>query len=103
MGISSIDLVETFSSLNAKFLILITITVLCFVFSSMLGGFLCGMYPVEAGISIGCCSVNIGGTGDIICCETAQRLSLYPFAALSTRIGGTIALLELALLMPYLM
>lgn len=102
MGIGSIDLVETFSSLSPSFFILVTTTVFCFVAGSMIGGFVFGMYPVEAGISVGCCSTNIGGTGDIICCETANRLNLYPFAAISTRIGGAIALLELSMLLPYI-
>lgn len=101
MGIGSIDLVETFSALTPGFFLLVTVTVVCFVAGSMLGGFLLGMYPVEAGISVGCCSCNIGGTGDIICFETAKRMTLYPFASLSTRIGGAIALLELGLLLPF--
>lgn len=101
MGIGSIDLVATFSAITPAFFLLVTTTVLCFVGGSMLGGWIVGFYPVEAGISAGCCSCNIGGTGDIICCETAHRMNLYPFASLSTRIGGAIALLELGFLMQF--
>ena len=102
MGIGSIDLVEVVQSLNPSFFILVTVTVVAFVVGSMLGGFLFGMFPVEAGISVGCCSTNIGGTGDIICCETAHRMELYPFAALSTRIGGAIALIELGFIVAFI-
>ena len=101
MGIGSIDLVATFSSLTPGFFVLVTVTVLSFVLGAMIGGFLVGFYPIEAGISVGCCSCNIGGTGDIICCETAHRMNLYPFASLSTRLGGAIALLELGIILQY--
>ena len=101
MGIGSIDLVDTFAAITPGFFILVTTTLLCFVGGTMLGGWLVGFYPVEAAISAGCCSCNIGGTGDIICCETAHRMNLYPFASLSTRIGGAIALLELGFLMQF--
>jgi Na+/citrate or Na+/malate symporter len=101
MGIGSIDLVATFSSITPAFFILVTVTVVSFVIGSMLGGWIIGFYPVEAGISVGCCSCNIGGTGDIICCETAHRVNLYPFASLSTRLGGAIALLELGFLLQF--
>ena len=101
MGIGSIDLVATFSSITPAFFVLVTSTVLFFVLGSMIGGWIVGFYPVEAGISVGCCSCNIGGTGDILCCETAHRMNLYPFASLSTRLGGAIALLELGLVLQF--
>lgn len=102
LGIGSIDLVSTAKSLSPAFFILVTAVVLAFVIASMLAGRLVGFFPVESGISVGCCSCNIGGTGDIICCEIANRLDLYPFASISTRIGGAVALLALGLVLPYI-
>ena len=99
LGIGSIDLIAVAAALNGKFLILVTSTVLGFILGSMLVGKMVGFFPIEAGIAVGCCSVNIGGTGDLICCETAKRMELFPFAAMSTRLGGAIALLELSMLL----
>jgi len=100
LGISMIDLVSLGQALNFRFFLLVTIVVLAYTVFSMLFGRLFGFYPVEAGISVGCCSCNIGGTGDLICCQVAHRLDLYPFASISTRIGGALALVVLGLILP---
>lgn len=100
VGISTIDLVAVAQAMSLKFFLLVTIMVIAYVVFSMLFGRLFGLYPVESGISVGCCSCNLGGTGDLICCQVAHRLDLYPFASISTRIGGAIALAALGVLLP---
>lgn len=103
VGISTIDLVAVFQALTFRFFILVTLVVVAYVVFSMLFGRLFGMHAIESGISVGCCSCNLGGTGDLICCQTAKRLDLYPFASISTRIGGALALVALGLIMPMVM
>lgn len=100
IGIGTIDLIAVAQALNLRFFLLVTIVVVAYTVFSMLFGRLFGLYPVEAGISVGCCSCNLGGTGDLICCQVAHRLDLYPFASISTRIGGAIALVALGLILP---
>lgn len=100
VGIGTIDLVAVAHALTLRFFLLVTIVVLAYTISSMLFGRLFGLHPVESGISVGCCSCNLGGTGDLICCQVAHRLDLYPFASISTRIGGAIALVALGLILP---
>lgn len=102
VGIGVIDMRSTLSALTPSFLLLVASVVVAFVVTSMLVGHLMGLYAIESGISVGCCSCNIGGTGDIICCEVANRMELYPFASISTRIGGALALLILNLVLPYI-
>ena len=102
IGIGTIDLVGVFQALNFRFFLLVTVVVVAYVVFSMLFGRLFGLYPVESGISVGCCSCNLGGTGDLICCQVAKRLDLYPFASISTRIGGAIALVVLGLVLQFM-
>lgn len=102
IGIGTIDLVGVFQALNLRFFVLVTLVVVAYVVFSMLFGRIFGLYPVESGISVGCCSCNLGGTGDLICCQVAKRLDLYPFASISTRIGGAIALVALGLVLQFI-
>lgn len=102
IGIGTIDLVGVFQALNFRFFLLVTLVVVAYVVFSMIFGRLFGLYPVESGISVGCCSCNLGGTGDLICCQVSKRLDLYPFASISTRIGGAIALVVLGLLLQFM-
>ncbi|GEM_PF-2977479 len=101
IGIGTIDLVGVVEALNPRFFLLVTFVVAAYVAFSMLFGRIFGLYPIESGISVGCCSCNIGGTGDLICCQVSKRLDLYPFASISTRIGGAIALVALGIIIPF--
>lgn len=102
VGIGTIDLVGVIQQLNVRFFLLVTLVVVAYVVFSMIFGRLFGLYPIESGISVGCCSCNLGGTGDLICCQVAKRLDLYPFASISTRLGGAIALVFLSLLLQFM-
>lgn len=61
------------------------------VIAMTLAGFLIGnlmkMYPIESAI-VTCCHSGLGGTGDVAILSAANRMSLMPFAQISTRIGG---------------
>ena len=66
----------------------------------MIIGRMLGLYPIETGISVGLCSCNIGGSGDLAVLMAANRMNLLPFASISTRIGGALMLVWISLLMP---
>ena len=102
IGIGTIDLIAVAQAMNLRFFILVTVVVAGYVVFSMIFGRLFGLYPIESGISVGCCSCNLGGTGDLICCQVSKRLDLYPFASISTRIGGAIALIVLGFILNFM-
>nr|ELR5041968.1 2-hydroxycarboxylate transporter family protein [Providencia stuartii]ELR5081447.1 2-hydroxycarboxylate transporter family protein [Providencia stuartii] len=88
--------VTHWSELVAAFHPTILITIFVTVATLALVGFLMakkmGMYPVEAGIVTACHS-GLGGTGDIAILTAAERMTLLPFAQISTRIGGAITVM----------
>lgn len=77
----------------AVFTLSTVITVFATVFSLIVTGFftarLVRLYPIDTGIVIGCHSGQ-GGTGDIAILTAANRMTLMPFAQISTRIGGAV-------------
>ena len=102
VGITAIDLTVLADAMSLQFFVMVTCVILTFVIAAGIFGRLFGMYPIESAISIGCCSCDIGGTGDLVNCQVSKRMDLFPFASISTRLGGAIALLVLGVLVPML-
>lgn len=101
IGFSSFDLTSAASALaNPANLFIVVVGVLSATISAMIIGRLVGLYPIETGISVGLCSCNLGGSGDLAVLMAADRLNLLPFASISTRIGGALMLVWISLLMP---
>ena len=79
--------------LIAAFTIVNIITIVATVASLMATGFFVGrwlkMYPIETAI-VNACHSGQGGTGDVAILTAANRMTLMPFAAIATRIGGAI-------------
>ncbi|WP_313515922.1 2-hydroxycarboxylate transporter family protein [Pseudomonas sp.] len=72
------------------------------VVSMTLAGFFIGnlmkMFPIESAI-VTCCHSGLGGTGDVAILSAANRMSLMPFAQISTRIGGASTVILATLLL----
>ena len=56
-------------------------------------GMLVKFHFVETAITAGLCMANRGGSGDIECLTAADRMSLMPYAQISSRIGGGMVLI----------
>ncbi|HAB85555.1 MAG TPA: citrate:sodium symporter, partial [Pseudomonas sp.] len=63
-------------------------------------GKLVGFYPIESAITAGLCMANMGGTGDVAVLSAARRMSLMPFAQISSRLGGALILLISSVVVP---
>lgn len=72
---------------------ILTLTAVGFILAKRLG-----MYPIEAAI-VNACHSGLGGTGDVAILTAAERLSLMPYAQISTRIGGAITVMTALLLL----
>lgn len=55
-------------------------------------------YPIEGSIAGGLCMANAGGAGDLQVLSAAGRMALYPYAQISSRVGGAVVLLLAAYL-----
>jgi malate:Na+ symporter len=74
------------------------------VIAMTLAGFLIGnllkMFPIESAI-VTCCHSGLGGTGDVAILSASNRMSLMPFAQISTRIGGASTVILATLLLGF--
>ncbi|MBW7571336.1 2-hydroxycarboxylate transporter family protein [Caproiciproducens faecalis] len=103
LGIVAIDLKAAASVLSIQSFIIIFATVLAMTLAPMLLARLFKFYPIEAGMTAGLCSCNIGGTGDLAVLTAGDRLSLMPFARVSTSIGGAMMQIGAGLLAGFLL
>jgi malate:Na+ symporter len=87
---------------NPGYLLTIVVTVIGAVIGAGLVGELVGLYFVESGISAGLCMSNMAQTGDLAVLGAAKRMDLMPFAAYSSRIGGSLILIMATVLVSVL-
>lgn len=86
------DLNELISALTLTNLIVAGVIVLGAVLGAALSARLFSFFPIEAGIAAGLCMANRGGSGDLEVLGASKRMELYPYAQISSRIGGGIVL-----------
>ncbi|BBO60528.1 2-hydroxycarboxylate transporter family protein [Mycoavidus sp. B2-EB] len=80
------------AAFNLPFIVTVFATVISLMATGFFVGRKVGLFPIEAAIVTGCHS-GMGGSGDIAILSAAHRLSLMPFAQISTRIGGVIVVI----------
>lgn len=92
LGITMIDLNAVYNALSPSYVLMVVTIVVSTALAAGIIGRLIGFYPVEASITVGLCSTDMGGSGDLAILSAAKRMELLPFSAISTRIGGAMIL-----------
>lgn len=92
IGMVYTDMRLVLNALTIQYLILCGLTIFGAVFGAGLFGRLVGFYPIESAITAGLCMANMGGSGDVATLGAAKRMSLMPFAQISSRIGGALVI-----------
>jgi len=93
IGITSIDLKAFINALTGETFLITLLTCLGATLIPMLLAKLFMFYPVEAGITAGCCMTAQGGAGVIGVLGASNRMKLMPYGQISTRIGGSVVLI----------
>ncbi len=86
------NLQELIDAISLSNVILSTFIVVGAILGSSLPARLFKFYEIEAALTAGLCMANRGGSGDLEILGAAKRMELYPYAQISSRIGGGIIL-----------
>ncbi|MDF2571023.1 MAG: cimH [Sporomusa sp.] len=93
LGVAMIDLNAVLQALTIQYVILVGAVVISTAVGAAFMGKMVGFYPIEAGITVGLCSTDMGGSGDLAILSASKRMVLLPFSQISTRIGGAMILI----------
>lgn len=89
LGTDVNELIQALAPSNVAIIVMIVFGVILFIlFSSKIFKF----YPIEAAITAGLCMANRGGSGDLEVLGASKRMELFPYAQISSRIGGGVIL-----------
>lgn len=103
VSLTYIDLGEVIEAVTSVEFLLMTLgTVLAAALIAGVSGWVVKFNFVEATVIPGLIMADSGGSGDVAVLSAADRMHLMPFAAIATRIGGTITLFLATLLVPFL-
>lgn len=103
VSLTYIDLNEVVEAVTSwEFLFMTIIAVVASALIAGVSGWLVKFNFVEATVIPGLIMADSGGSGDVAVLSAADRMHLMPFAAIATRIGGTITLFLATLLVPFL-
>ncbi|GAF23073.1 malate Na(+) symporter [Bacillus sp. JCM 19047] len=77
------------------------VTVMVVVIIATIAGFagwIIGFYFVESSIISGLALADMGGVGDVAVLKASERMQLFPFLQITTRIGGVLTIVVMSLL-----
>lgn len=92
IGFTLIDLNTIVKTLTPGYLLSIVLVVAVITLTASFLGKLVGFYPLEAAITAGMCTTNMGGSGNVAVLSSAHRMELLPFAQIVTRSCGALML-----------
>ena len=85
VGVAYTSIEQVISSFSLIYFILVVTTVVGAIIGTAIVGHFVGFYIIEGSITAGLCMTNMGGTGDVAVLSAANRMSLMPFAQISSR------------------
>jgi malate:Na+ symporter len=100
IGVAFTDLGQVIDAISLTYVLIVFAVVAGAAFGAGIVGKLVGFYPIESAITAGLCMANMGGTGDVAVLSAARRMSLMPFAQISSRLGGALILLISSVVVP---
>jgi len=100
LGMLYIPLTSVMSVISVGYVATIIAVVCTMAASGFYVGKWVGMYPVDASL-VTLCHSGLGGTGDVAILSASDRMSLMPFAQISTRIGGVTTVISAASLIHF--
>ncbi len=77
--------------------LIVTIVVIISIIAG-LAGWLIGFHFIESSIISGLSLADMGGSGDVAVLKASDRMQLYPFLQVTTRIGGVLTILVMSFL-----
>lgn len=92
IGFTLIDLGTIMERLTPLYLVSVIVIVVVITLTAAVLGRLVGFYPLEAAITAGMCTTNMGGSGNVAVLSSAHRMELLPFAQIVTRSCGALML-----------
>jgi len=101
LGMLYIPLKDVVKIVTPGYAVVCASVVVAMITTGYFVGKLMKMYPVDSAIVTGCHS-GLGGTGDVAILSASNRMSLMPFAQVSTRIGGASTVILAILLLKLL-
>ena len=101
VGVSILKWESLISVLSVPYFLTVFSTVLAMIGAGFYVGKWMKMYPVESAVVTACHS-GMGGAGDLAILTAANRMTLMPFAQISTRIGGAITVIIATILFRWL-
>lgn len=99
-NVTSFMIGQVIDAISVTYVLIVFAVVAGAAFGAGLVGKLVGFYPIESAITAGLCMANMGGTGDVAVLSAARRMSLMPFAQISSRLGGALILLISSVVVP---
>lgn len=103
VSLTYINVEEVLVSLgDPSFILLIALTVAVAGLTAGVIGWAVKFNFVEVAITPGLVMADTGGSGDVSVLSAADRMHLMPFAAMTTRFGGTVVLFTTSLMVPLL-
>ncbi|QCI13329.1 2-hydroxycarboxylate transporter family protein [Pseudomonas putida] len=98
LGMLYVPLDSVASVFSVGYVLVCASVVVAMTAAGFLIGNLLKMFPIESAI-VTCCHSGLGGTGDVAILSACNRMSLMPFAQISTRIGGASTVIGATLLL----
>lgn len=92
IGASLIDLKTILHTLTPFYLLSVVLIVAAITLTAFMIGKWMGFYPLEAAITAGMCTTNMGGSGNVAVLSSAKRMELLPFSQIVTRSCGALML-----------